>query len=469
MDALSIVRAKFNQAKRLEKPSDESAEPSSTVKFYPLRNQDQNRLVQIMHRESFSSSDIYTSNLHRGILNDWLGTFELQGSIKLPSSSLLSIANAAVWNSRVRFNEILANKCHPTADTSAGSANSAQSLCLTDFVVTATADVPVLDTRVPGVPQSTATCIQTVLGDNLSVAVYHKVADGSVRQIATGRIAHISALSALSAPTSSSSTTSTYLSALEQFPSVPFDVSPFQSLRHCYDLPPQLVHAALMRAVQASGRDVGNALLQVAACDCFWVNNIRLPALWSSGAACRLFYQVVSSSTGLRVCVGLSGTGGGDPGETALALYMQAEVQVQGQTGVSCLHTEHPLQAPSPSVAWELRSRWVRDDAPPSTLVTGRKVRPRKLLCLVPADNTVNVDILDGLKVREEFAGCDIQCEGWPDVHSCDTSLSLEGTNRQGESKEAAVLDVDVSQCDVVVIVLPSYREGKSSTLGKLF
>jgi len=56
---------------------------------------DVHRLLQQMHRETLSSSCIFTSYLHAGVLSEWLGDHILHGKIVVPGAALLELCCAA--------------------------------------------------------------------------------------------------------------------------------------------------------------------------------------------------------------------------------------------------------------------------------------------------------------------------------------------------------------------------------------
>lgn len=263
MNALEIIRARLEEANRKAERS-KAAEKSkpSTMKYYPLRNQDQNRLVQMMHRESFSASDIYTTKLHRGILIDWLSKHVFDGIINLPVSGLMAVVTAALWNSRAHFASL--------ASPPPGCDVVVSGLSLSDFSFLVDG-LEVLDTLNPEVTQSHATCLQTVIGDSGVVAVYHKLLDGSVRQIAKGRVSSI----ALEVP------------ALSQFGAedcIAVDLSPYTALRHCYDVPPPLMERAYQHAIKkfASTPSSATSFATIALVRNLWLNHALLTPLWES-------------------------------------------------------------------------------------------------------------------------------------------------------------------------------------------
>lgn len=363
MDILKSVREKFELSKGIGRAEitqlAKTVQKSSTAKHYPLKNQDQNRLVQIMHRESFSSSDIYTTNLHRGILNDWLGEFAKDGVILLPSTSILSIANAALWNSRVRFNNLLGVASE--SESGEGTSSDPQRLCLMNFSATGH-DVTVLDTRLPGAIPSQATCIQTVLGDDLTVTVYHKLAAGPPRQLASGRIG-LMKQPPLNQPGHNASL------------SVPVSLGAYRALKHCYDLPPSLVHTVLQQAWQACHPDRESRPVTVAAAKCFWVNNTALPAFWAAGDVPDVVCN--TADAGDAVSVYLCCPGAGDPWDRTV------------------MYAEFVATVPSPIDAvadlWELRSAWVPDATPPSRTANDTHESARRILVVGAPDLAVRL------------------------------------------------------------------------------
>jgi hypothetical protein len=423
MDLLASVRAKLQAGKAKQViPQDAPVPPP---KLFPLRNQDQNRLVQVMHRESFSASDIYTTKLHRGILNDWLGGFEVDGVISLLPSAILSIANAALWNSRARFEATCTATSPPgsfmASEFGGMKAQDVQRLCLVDFSVMIE-DLAVLDTRQAGIPQSHATCIQTVLGDNLLVAVYHKLRDGSVRQIAKATIADIT-------------TCSSALLASTKFVST-FDVTPFEKLRHCYDLPPSLVENLLQRAAGQAACQ-GRAI-KLSGAPCYWVNNQNLSALWGSGRRAELHSAVSTDGETLAVALLSVGTGA-FLGRVSLYAEFALSADSAHQPPVAC--------NPTAGTMLELSSAWVRDpqDNPSSLPAAAVLAETDRLLLVGGAAECAALKAL--------FPERTVACELVPSLHD----PVAEGASESG-SAESKTGD---SLYGTAVVLLPSSpREG---------
>jgi hypothetical protein len=425
MNVLQVVREKFELAKAAETAksgivqSNTSECMSAKGKLYPLRNQDQNRLVQIMHRESFSASDIYTTNLHRGLLNDGLGEFAVNGVIYLPSSIILSIVNAALWNSRVRFNSIVGASAADSVSARIENFHVEQTLCLADFVVTGF-DVAVLDTRLPGIAQSSATCIQTVLGDDLSVAVYHKIAHGMVRQIAAGRISifDVQKRSQL-VPTS---------------PPTICDIASYRSLRHCYDLPPSFVYRVLRQAVTATGDTTGiGGAFNIAVAKCFWVNNNNLAAFWGAGDKCEVHCRPLEDATGAgTIALALAFPGSGYPW-SRVVLYAEFTASLG----------DGPPVPTADGALWELCSTWVPEAAALNSIALA-PVAPRSVLLLSDDDN-LSAALASLLPQRAELRGCTVTCK---DLQR----LNVDHNEHTGAS----------ARYDVVLVILPAEETCKS-------
>jgi hypothetical protein len=416
MSVLQVVREKFELAKAAETAksgivqSNTSECKSAQGKLYPLRNQNQNRLVQIMHRESFSASDIYTTNLHRGLLNDGLGEFAINGVIYLPSSIILSIANAALWNSRVRFDGIVGASAADSVSARTENFYVEQTLCFADFVVTGF-DVAVLDTRLPGIAQSSATCIQTVLSDNLSVAVYRKIADGTARQIASGRIScfDVQTTSQL-APTS---------------PPTICDIASYRSLRHCYDLPPSFVYRVLRQALTAASGATGTGgACNIAVAKCFWVNNTNLAAFWGAGDKCEVHCRPLEDAAGAgTVAVALAFPGSADPW-SRVVLYAEFTASLG----------DGPPVPTAGGALWELCSAWVPETAALAPSAPAL-VAPRSVLLL--SDSNLGAALASLLPEHAALRGCVVTRD---DLQS---------------------LNVSCARYDVVLVILPTEEIGK--------
>jgi hypothetical protein len=394
--------------------------------LFPLRNQDQNRLVQVMHRESFSASDIYTTKLHRGILNDWLGDFVDHGTITLPPSAILGIANAALWNSRARFEAICAATFPDSAsmapEFSSEKAHDVQRLCLVDFTLMGP-DLPVLDTREAGIPQSCATCIQTVLGDNLLVAVYHKLRDGSVRQIAQARIAdiaHASPAQLASSPERAAD----------------FDTAPYKDLRHCYDLPPSLVESTLQRvADQIPGP--GRAL-KLSAVRCYWVNNLNLPALWGSKRRTELHRSVSADGQTITVSLLSAGTGSFF---SRIAFYAEFELP-------STSTSEPPTSDNSAAAAMlELSSAWVEDC---EYMQTSESVAFTTVSCAQRLLLVGDVSVCAPLQAM--LPGTTIKCTPLPPLLGLPLAVEV-GRRKEDGSDESKTADAFY---DAAIVVIPA-------------
>ena len=428
MDVLSRIRDKLEKGKdRCCLPRIDESAKLSTVKEFPLRNQNQNRLVQIMHREPFSSSDIYTTKLHRGILNDWLASMFVNSEtevLSLSATGILAIVNSCLWNSHTRFRQICG------MNDAVDIEKSCFQLSLVDFSILVP-DLPVLDTRLSGVPQSHATCIQTVLGDNCLVTVYHKALDGSVCPIAKGRVAAAS-------PVSST-----------DFPCVqPFsgNISEYLSLRHCYDLPPSLIERVLQQALHAVVPDeiVMITPLLIQDVRSFWINHANLASIWCN-ESCQVHYKL--SEDRKRLLVGLS---------AASTAGVSAD---KGAGLVLCMEVMIPARYLQVSRVWELHSTWV--SCPVTVSVSSAPITA--LAMLTSRDVLLVGSTLDCADLESALTGSvrKLQRIALPVCLSVSTPPSPSGActeSKEGQVATHQTFDTWAAGCtqsDVTVLVLP--------------
>lgn len=346
MKGLELIRAQIEKSKADRARNSEKAKVS-TMKVYPLRNQDQNRLVQVMHRESFSASDIYTTKLHRGILIDWLSGNVQDGRIFLPASGVMAVVTAALWNSRAHFNHLSTTPSF--MENAKASWSNVSSIALSDFSFLVDS-LEVLDTRAPNVIQSHATCLQTVIGDNGLITVYHKLLDGSVRQIAKGRASAI--------------TEEVPLTLQWDAPVAGLEVkmAPYATLHHCYDVPPPLMKIAYQHAISTffpSTSSVPKLTVYsiIESVRNLWVNHAQLGMLWECGK-CQIHAQMKADDRcavvfAISIAQGSQTSYGSQPPSSLASLVVYGELQISSS---AVRQMSLPI-----SGMWVLRSSWEND------------------------------------------------------------------------------------------------------------
>ena len=465
MNTLEVIRAQFQKAREMKQKAQQQAPEKlpilSTVKEFPLRNQNQNRLVQVMHRESFAASDIYTTKLHRGILNDWLGAFEENGQILLPNSSLLSIANAALWNSQARFNHLSSGFQTSTSQTE-DIWNS--SVCVADFHVMKNSHQPlvVTDTRTGNIPQSQSTCIQTVVSDSGEVKVYHHAIDGTTQLLAQGRVssAHVQVQQAVAATEAAVLTTSTKCAVTST--GIQDLVTANKHLRDCYDLPPSLLESVLHRALlspmsatpdsellsqlQNQMQGLSSPILHF---PYFWLNQNKLSNMWDNPRGSQVNSALSADGHKLQIWITTSSSCTADSSsKSAAVVIMYGEVDLlsalvnanSDTTVISPVCTSRQLPA-----MWELHARWEDRHTSDLTTTTSRSngahtaaVPPQRMLLLGEVDTCAQI------KSSIAEAVVDVGPLNFHLTEQAQTSVSAD-----------VVVSASENKYDTVVVVLP--------------